>query len=134
MANRRKSPPWRRGFLRALARCGNVRVAAEWAGVDHSSAYYQRARDAGFAERWARAAERGKVRVEEGLEPGTPNTVSPVRGALVVRKSKREGVQLVRAGAGRWSPAAEERFFEELIDSGNVRRACTAAGFSTVAI
>ena len=40
-----KSPPlWPQAFLDALARTGNVRVSAEVAGVDVTSAYIRRAR------------------------------------------------------------------------------------------
>jgi hypothetical protein len=53
---------------------------------------------------------------------------------LVVRYSKREGAQLVRAGAGRWSNLVEARFTSALEATGNVRAAAAAAGVSTTAL
>jgi hypothetical protein len=44
------------------------------------------------------------------------------------------GARAARAGAGRWSAAAEKRFFTALADRANVRDAAAAAGFSTNAI
>lgn len=43
-------------------------------------------------------------------------------------------VKVVRAGAGRWSAGAEERFPVELSASASIRRAAAAAGFSQAAI
>jgi hypothetical protein len=44
------------------------------------------------------------------------------------------GGKVVRAGAGRWNAAAEERFFGELAATANVKRAAEAAGVSTNAV
>jgi hypothetical protein len=53
---------------------------------------------------------------------------------LVVRRSKTGGAKLVRAGAGRWNAAAEERFFAELGRTACAEWAAEAAGFSTTAL
>ena len=55
MARSQAAPPWRRAFLRELARSGNVAAAAEKAGIDRSSAYQVRRRNAAFAASWERA-------------------------------------------------------------------------------
>jgi hypothetical protein len=46
---------WRRRFLEALGRTGNVSLAARRAGVDKGTAYTLRRQDGGFAEAWERA-------------------------------------------------------------------------------
>lgn len=144
MAVRKSAPAWLQPFLDALARTGNVRVASAAAGVDYSTAYQRRQRDAGFRAAWARAVtarEAGEVTEQEG--PLTPlgcaeSTLSREgRGAeeLVVRVLSGGGVgKLVRAGAGRWSKTREARFIASLAESANVRRAAAAAGISTQAI
>ena len=58
-----KPRPWQAPFLRALARSGNVRVAAREAGVDRSSAYTRRKSDPVFAARWGRAVQREEPRI-----------------------------------------------------------------------
>ena len=48
-----REPRWVAVFLKQLARTGNVRLAAEGAGVDFTTAYQRRKRHAEFAEAWA---------------------------------------------------------------------------------
>ncbi len=48
----KREPYWVKLFLRELSRTGNVRVSAERAGVDYTTAYQRRKRHAEFAERW----------------------------------------------------------------------------------
>ncbi len=131
---------WRKRFLSALARTANARLSAEMAGVDHSTAYELRKRDPGFAEAWVRARDWGRRRVKsEGRpvfangrpRPARAGEAPPDPRALVVRRSKREGNQIVRAGEGRWTPEAEEAFFAWLGAGWGVRRAAREAGFST---
>lgn len=153
MANRtvggaglRPAPAWRRAFLRALARTGNVRVAAREAGVTHAAAYLARQRDAAFAARWARVVESGP-RLRPGQAGGERGGAglgvavaadggagTGVSGDLVLRQSANAGTQLVRAGKGRWSRKAEGAFLAVLADTACVRRAAEAAGFSTTAL
>ena len=60
MAKKSKRPPagvtlrrnWKAVFLQNLADCGNVRLAAEAAGVHRSTAYEHRDSDKDFAARW----------------------------------------------------------------------------------
>ena len=132
MARKCKAPPrWRAPFLRALKATGNAREAARAAGVDHSLAYYHRRRDAAFAAEWEAAlASAGDASADSG-----PRSAGDAVGAeLVLRRSKRRGDQLVRAGPGRWSEKAEGIFLGVLARSANVRRAAAAAGFSTNAL
>ena len=140
MTRKTKAPPWRRGFLRVLARTGNVKLSAREAGVDHSTAYYHRKTDARFAAAWGEALKKA----ESGLRGINGNRPSPrpspasgrgsKAGELIVRQSKRHGAQLVRVGAGRWNGAAERAFFGELGRTACVRRAAEACGFSTTAL
>ena len=130
-------PKWLEPFLAALARTGNVRVSSAEAGVDFSTAYARRQRDAGFRAAWAevvRAREAGALR--DGLSTGSiPPQDERVREELVVRCSSTGAApKLVRAGAGRWSTGREERFIVSLATSANVRRAAAAAGISTQAV
>ena len=57
----------RRRFLDALAATCNVRMAAEAAGVAHSSCYRLRERDASFADAWQTAVGIGYFRLEDAL-------------------------------------------------------------------
>lgn len=157
MTKRKKRPPqWRVAFLRALKRGRNVRHAAWTAGVDYTTAYNHRKRDARFAREWAEALDGTGSSGAKGapLDPSTQLGTGFARdertgeardrgGApahpcpgeeLIVRSSPRSGPQLVRAGAGRWSAKAEKVFLDELADHGNARAAAAAARFSTTAV
>jgi hypothetical protein len=131
---------WRKRFLSALARTANAKLSAEMAGVDHSTAFGLRKRDPAFAAAWVRARDWGRRRVKaEGrpvFEHGRPRPARagdapPDPRALVVRRSKGEEAQIVRAGEGRWTPEAEAVFFGWLGAGWGVRRAAKEAGFST---
>jgi len=145
MTGSKASPPWRRVFLRALGRTGNVRVAAAEAGVSHGTAYAHRLRNADFAAAWARVLrpfDAGRDRRGSGQALGAPRLRSgrtSEEGAaggteLSARTSARHGTQLVRVGVGRWSRGAEDVFLEALAGTACVRRAAAAAGFSTTAV
>lgn len=134
---------WRKRFLSALARTANARLSADMAGVDHSTAYQLRQRDEGFAADWVRARDWGRERVKaEGRpvfeggrpQPARAGEAPPDPRALIVRRSKREGSQIVRAGEGQWTPEAEEVFFAWLGRGFGVRRAAGEAGFSVNAL
>ncbi len=116
-------PEWEERFLAALAATGTVRVAAEMAGVDYSTAYARRARSGAFRDRWAEAlAAHGRgERPDAGMAEATRELVP-------------QGGKLVRAGEGRWSRQKERHFLAELAASTNVRRAASAAGVSTAAV
>jgi hypothetical protein len=136
----KREPHWVKLFLRGLARLGNVRLAAEGAGVDFSTAYQRRKRHGDFAEAWEGAlqncAERGEGAegVDAAPDPSTSYAGPPPRTEFREELSVRPDGKVVRAGAGRWSVARERRFLIELADSANVRRAAGAAGLSTAAL
>jgi hypothetical protein len=138
MAKVRTAPAWRRVFLLALRRSGNVRLAARAAGVDHSSAYALRKRDAGFRERWAGAVARAAERAAAGalVAPVVAGPLDAGDGlaGLVVRHSKNAGTQVVRAGPGRWSAGVERAFLEALAKTACVKRAAEAVGLSPAAV
>lgn len=71
MGGKRKGVAWRRPFLHALSRTGNVRLAAEAAGVDYTTAYALRKRDGRFAGAWERALGRAKESVRTPFDPST---------------------------------------------------------------
>ena len=145
----KREPRWVIPFLRALARTGEARTAAEDAGIDHSTAYARRRAHAEFAGLWlgALAAHRElKKREEEAgiealrLQPPRPSAASrlhpsPAEGGgvdgegLVATNGK-----VKRAGHGRWSKAKEKVFFDELAATANIRRSAAAAGVSYNAV
>lgn len=115
---------WREAFLAALAQGHSVRGAARLAGVDHSSAYYARKGDAGFAERWAAAVAEGRGRLARGERPSLGRDE-------IVRHSKHGRPCVMRVGPGRWSAAKEAIFLTALEEGANVKRAADAIGMST---
>lgn len=54
---RRRRPDWVPRFLEIFRATGNVRLAADAAGVDRSTPYVRAARDPAFAAAWERARE-----------------------------------------------------------------------------
>jgi len=145
-------------FLRELARSGNVAGAAEKAGIDRSSAYQLRRRNAAFAASWERAMERAREGLvacsrahprplpQAGGELKARTVPLPLAGGVrggrgklrlrddeCVRASKAGRPCVVRAGPGRWSVGAERAFLEVLTATANVTAAARAAGVSTVA-
>lgn len=139
MAERAKEPRWVIPFLRALERTGEVRTAAEDAGIDHSTAYARRRSHMHFAARWDEAlrahSEAVKRNQAEELEAlaglPLPNPSAAERGGTELVGA---GCQLKRAGHGRWSKAREKMFFDELAATANVKRAAKAAGVSPNAV
>jgi hypothetical protein len=125
----RNAPRWTIPFLRALARTGDVRAAAEDAGIDHTTAYARRKTHADFAGLWRGALaanERWReLKQEEELRSVRP--ASPAPGSP-------RGAQIRRDGHGRWSQTKEKLFFDELAATANVKRAAAAAGVSTNAV
>ncbi len=52
-----RRPDWTPRFLELIRGTGNVRLAADGAGVDRTTPYARAARDPRFAEAWARAEQ-----------------------------------------------------------------------------
>jgi hypothetical protein len=139
MAISHRPPPWRRAFLRALARGGSVALAAHTVGIDRSSAYQARKSNPAFAASWERALADARLALSgAGQGPAGPEADDRrrplrLRDDEVVRGSKAGRPCVVRAGPGRWSVAAERAFLAELTASANVKAAARAAGVSAVA-
>lgn len=124
---KRKEAAWRAPFLAALARGGSVKGAARAAGVDKTTAYQARGRDAEFAARWVAALAEGRGRLERGETP-------PLARDEIVRSSRHGRPCVMQAGPGRWSAAKEALFLAALEEGANVARAAAAAGISTTAL
>jgi hypothetical protein len=130
-------PGWVAPFLAALAETGNVTWSARQANVDFTTVYGRRNRHPGFAAAWARAlAERAEAHRGQIVPPAMPgrrgNPAPPED--LIERVCSRNGPQLVRMGAGRWSKRAEQEFLTALATCANARRAAAAVGFSPTAL
>ena len=141
VAMAKREPRWAAAFLKQLERTGNVRLAAERAGVDFSTAYQRRKRHGEFAEAWegTLATFRGGAR-QDGARDWTHSTIHsagngpPPPGKRGEEMVARPDGKLARAGEGRWTKRAEEAFLIELTRSGSVGRSAKAAGFSTTAL
>jgi hypothetical protein len=123
-------------FLRALARTGDVRAAAEDAGIDHSTAYARRKAHGEFAGLWrgALAAHETWMKHKEAEEVALLRAPSPGSPAASPPSPAAGRGQIKRAGHDRWSQAKEKLFFDELAATANVKRAAAAAGVSTNAV
>jgi hypothetical protein len=136
-------------FLRALGRTGEVRAAAEDAGIDHTTAYARRKAYDDFAGDWDAAVYRYTVAKEEreaeeiavlGHAPSpSHNCAAGPSLSREGRGANREDVvgsgrQLRRAGHDKWGPRKERLFFDELAATANVKRAAKAAGVSPNAV
>jgi len=136
----RREPRWVKVFLKQLERTGNVRLAAEGAGVDYTTAYQRRKRHGDFAEKWAGAlaahasrstADEGGLHCGPSTIPSSGNGPPPRSGEDLVMRP--DGV-LIRGSDARWGKRSELAFLTELTVSGNVKRAAAAVGFSTTAV
>ena len=150
----KREPRWVPVFLKHLERSGNVRLAAEGAGVDYTTAYQRRKRHGAFAERWEGALRLyGSQFAQDEREGDTPpspcgaaacppdrlNAASTSSSPSSPPKGGEDYVarpdgKLIRASEARWSPRKEEKFLLELTMSGSVKLAAKAAGFSTAAL
>jgi hypothetical protein len=150
---RRKEPRWAIPFLRALARTGEARAAAEDAGIDHSTAYARRRAHPEFAGLWRGALvlhqklkeiEEEKAIAALRLSSGQATRNRPSPGSPAASPTSPAGGrgdefvvscgQVKRAGHGRWSKAKEKIFFDELAATANIRRSAAAAGVSYNAV
>lgn len=144
----RREPRWVGPFLKALGQTGNVRLAAERAGVDFSTAYQRRKRHGDFAERWEGALGQfkeyaiGVLRERHGWSgkgaariplhhPADGSPLHAVRGEELLA---RPDGKVARVGQSRWTKRSEETFLLELTATGSVSLAAKAAGFSTQAV
>lgn len=102
-------------------------AAARAAGVDKTTAYAARRRDAGFAADWAAARAEARRRFAAGETPRLADDE-------VVRAAKNGRSCVVRAGPGRWSAAKEEVFLATLAATANICKSAAAAGVSATAV
>lgn len=118
-------------FLDALARTGNVRLAARELGVHRSTFTKRRARSAAFAAEWDAALAYATARLNAGQEPA-PQGKGPrtAGGELVVTRLKSGRLQVRPAAPGRMKKAAEQAFLAALGATANIRLAARAAGFA----
>lgn len=132
---KRLSAEERARFLEVLRETGNRRVAAEAIGVEPRLMDQRREHDAELDRAWEEAAEEAHRRLAEAEGPFAPSTGlgtdCPQDGKLtLIRRGKRGRLQLVAGGEGRWNAEVEERFKAALRETGNVRAAARAVGFS----
>lgn len=140
-----RPPRWGAAFLRALARYGNVRMAAKAAGIDHSVCYTRRRGDPGFAAAWERAKARAADRLRvQGMKPllGLPPGIAPgdwsrARGdpGLVVYGGHGfTPPRLQRPRRWGWSAEKERVFLQTLADTCNVSAAARAIGLAKISL
>ncbi len=136
-----RMPRWRPAFLRALGKYGNIRLAAEAAGICHTAAYTRRRKDPGFAAAWDKAKARAAARLAaaglkpvRGLSPGIePGDWSRARGdaGLVVRGGHGfTPPRMQRPRRWGWSADKERVFLQTLADTCNVSAAGRAIGMT----
>jgi hypothetical protein len=145
---RRSGQAWRRAFLRELGRSGSVAAAADACGIDRSSAYQLRKRNAAFAASWDRALEAAReawsfeTPLRDGdcaASSGAPQDERALRDRprlrdnQVIRSSRVGRPCIARVGPGRWSARSERAFLAELTATANVKAASRAAGVSATA-
>lgn len=126
-------------FLRALARTGNARLAAEQLNVNRSTYTKRRVRNPRFAALWDAALAFAHANLNSpstpswrgkgggDFEPNTPRTKGTE--PLLIRLANGR-VQLRRAPPGRMTKAAEQAFLAALAATCNVRLSAAAAGFT----
>ncbi len=133
MTDPKPAPTWRRAFLRELARCGSVALAAERCAIDRTSAYQLRKRNPAFAASWDRALATARENLN-GPAPELASAQPALASDLFIRSSKTGRVCVARAGPGRWSARAEAAFLTTLAASANIAAAARAAGVSAQAV
>ncbi|MDB5696332.1 MAG: hypothetical protein JWN21_1875 [Sphingomonas bacterium] len=111
-------------FLAELAITSNVQHACRVAGIDHSSTYKFRARDAEFAARWADAIEQGYQHLEAellrtargnaeagadgGAGDGEARPFDPVLAFKLITRQRKADAQGRRAPVRLKQPDAQE--------------------------
>jgi hypothetical protein len=131
----RLTPEERERFLAVLRETGNRSAAAAAIGVEARLMDQRREHDAELDRAWEAAAEDAHRRLSGATGPfdvaqDTTCGTSRDRPLNMIRRGKRGRLQLVATGEGRWSAEVEERFKSALRETGNVRAAARAVGFS----
>ena len=122
----------RRGaFLKALAACGNVTLAAERAGMSKSWVSLTRRSDPAFDAECRAAKAASAERLAGGGSNRPPGAWRHQSGVdLVVHRAGRRPPQVVRGSGTRWTPRREDRFLGRLRQCNNIRLACRWAGMT----
>ncbi|HYG47303.1 MAG TPA: hypothetical protein VD846_05100 [Allosphingosinicella sp.] len=120
-------------FLEALRRTGNPRLAAAELGVHRSTYSKRRAKCAAFAADWDSALKacHAALRLGGGPRPARDGAALRTKGGeIIVGRTRGGRLQLRRSPPGRMTAAGEDRFFEALSASANVRLSAAVTGFS----
>ena len=119
-------------FLAALARTGNVRLAARQLCVHRSAFTKRRARSAGFAAEWdgAMAAAHARLNRAQGVDGKARRAPARVPGAPRVVRLANGSLQLRASSARRIDADARQAFLAALSATANVRLSARAAGFA----
>lgn len=121
----------REEFFRVLRETGNGRAAAEAAGIDQRTVERRRRKGPELARDWDEALAEAD-RWLAGRDNPTGEGGRGVRGDPfeVVRRGLNGRLQLVAAGARRWTGRIENRFLALLRRTGNFSGSARAVGFS----
>ncbi len=136
MASKRKPPApkrpyirvtsWRRRrFFALLEESGNVRVAAELAGLGIGAIYRLRKVEPGFTEKMAAAKRVAAARL------AARDAAAGAFDGLVVRRGMGGRLQMMAPGRPWWEPGRHDAIFlRALRGTGNVAASARAAGFT----
>lgn len=127
-------------YLRALARTGNSRLAAQQLNVHRSTYTKRRAANARFAALWDAALAYAHATAStsppacgrglRGGQSGRDHRSRAIGGEPILVRLANGRVQLRRAPRGRMTKAAEQAFLAALSATCNVRLSAAAAGFT----
>jgi hypothetical protein len=125
-----------RAFLRALARTGNTRLAADQTGLPRSTMNLRRKAHPAFAQQWDAAIAVAQARFHQGggnvppVAPASQGTF-PHRtagGESVVSRGRGGKLQVRRARPGELTRHCEQAFLAALSATANIRLSAAAAG------
>lgn len=121
----------REEYFRVLRETGNARAAADAAGIDKRTVERRRRKDPVLARELDEAAAEADRRLA-GQDNATGEEGRGVRGDPfeVLRRGSHGRLQLVAAGARRWTGRIENRFLALLRRTGNFSASARAVGFS----
>jgi hypothetical protein len=120
----------RRRFFALLAESGNVRMAAELAGVGLGAIYRLRRVEAGFAERMAEAVAVASGALRDAGSAGSPAPQDEREGGLVIRRGISGRLRVMAVSPRSWQDRHDPIFLGHLAATGNVGAAARAAGFT----
>lgn len=119
----------RRRFFALLAESGNVRMAAELAGVGLGCVYRLRRVETGFTERMVAAREVANSVLRDTSSTGSA-APQDERTGLVIRRGRGGHLRVMAAGPHWWEARHDAIFLGHLAATGNVAYAAQATGFT----